>query len=104
MANLRILGVAGSLRRASYNRGLIRAAMEVSPSGVVIDPFDLGAVPFYNQDVEGEARFVYYGETDSGRFLAVILTERDQYIRVIIAYDLDAGQKRDYLERRRQGE
>ena len=32
--------------------------------------------------------------------LAVVLTERDKKIRVVTAYDLDAGQKRDYLERR----
>lgn len=51
-----------------------------------------------------EARYVYYGETERNRLLAVVLTERDDKIRVITAYDLDAGQKRDYLERRAQGE
>jgi uncharacterized DUF497 family protein len=58
----------------------------------------------YEQDVEGEARFVYYGETDPGRLLAIVLTERDERIRVITAYELDAGQKRDYLDRRIRGE
>jgi len=52
MAQLRILGLAGSLRRASYNRGLIRAASEAAPSGLVIGAFDLADVPMYNQDVE----------------------------------------------------
>ena len=52
MDQLRILGIAGSLRRASYNRGLIRAAVEVAPAGVVIEPFELASVPLYNQDVE----------------------------------------------------
>ena len=36
--------------------------------------------------------------------IAVVLTERDEKIRVITAYDLDAGQKRDYLARRERGE
>jgi hypothetical protein len=36
--------------------------------------------------------------------IAVVLTERDEEIRVITAYDLDTGQKRDYLKRRAQGE
>jgi uncharacterized DUF497 family protein len=58
----------------------------------------------YEQDVEGERRFVYYGETDAGRLLAVILTEHEDNIRVITAYDLDAGQRREYLEKRAQGE
>ena len=58
----------------------------------------------YEQDVESERRFVYYGETDAGRLLAIVVTERGENIRVITAYDLDAGQRRDYIERRTQGE
>lgn len=49
-------------------------------------------------------RYVYYGETDSGRLLAVVLAERGEKIRVVTAYDLDAGQKKDYLARRLRGE
>ena len=58
----------------------------------------------YAQDADGEARYVYYGETERNRLLAIVLTERGNKIRVITAYDLDAGQKRDYLERRARGE
>lgn len=61
-------------------------------------------IPIYEQEVEGEVRYVYYGETDSGRLLAVVLVERGETIRVVTAYDLDAGQKKDYLARRLQGE
>jgi uncharacterized DUF497 family protein len=57
----------------------------------------------YEQDAGGEARFVYYGETEHNRLLAIVLTERDNKIRVITASDLDAGQKREYLERRARG-
>lgn len=63
-----------------------------------------GPIPIYEQDVEGEVRYVYYGETDSGRLLAVVLVERGDKIRVVTAYDLDAGQKKDYLCRRLRGE
>lgn len=58
----------------------------------------------YQQDADGESRYVYYGETARLRLLAIILTERRGKIRVITAYDLDAGQKRDYLERRARGD
>lgn len=58
----------------------------------------------YEQEADGELRFVYYCETIALRLLAVVLTERDDKIRVITAYPLDAGQKRDYLERRIRGE
>jgi hypothetical protein len=47
---------------------------------------------------------VYYGETNAGGFLAVIVTERGDRIRVVTANDLDTGQRRDYIERRTQGE
>jgi chromate reductase len=52
VAEMRILGFAGSLRRASYNRGLIRAAAELAPTGLIVDIFDLGGTPLYNQDIE----------------------------------------------------
>jgi uncharacterized DUF497 family protein len=61
-------------------------------------------IPIYEQEVEGEPRFVYYGETDAGRLLAVIVTEGAQNIRVVTAYDLDPAQRRDYLSRRAIGE
>ncbi len=54
--------------------------------------------------MDGELRYVYYGETDSGRLLAIVFMERHDRIRVVTAYDLDAGQKRDYLGRRLRGE
>ena len=52
MDQLRFVGFAGSLRRASYNRGLIRAASEVAPNGLVVEVFDLADLPFFNQDIE----------------------------------------------------
>jgi uncharacterized DUF497 family protein len=61
-------------------------------------------IQIYEQDVEGEARYVCYGESDSGRLLAVVVVERAEKIRVVTAYDLDAGQKKDYLNRRLRGE
>ena len=59
---------------------------------------------FTSRTLTEESRYVYYGETARLRHLAVILTERRGKIRVITAYDLDAGQKRDYLERRARGD
>jgi chromate reductase len=52
VAEMRFLGFAGSLRRASYNRGLIRAAAELAPTEIIVETFDLGDLPLYNQDVE----------------------------------------------------
>ena len=49
---LTVVGIAGSLRRASYNRGLIRAAADVAPEGILVVPHELGDLPMYNADVE----------------------------------------------------
>ena len=50
---LSVLGIAGSLRRGSYNRSLLRAAIELAPASLAIRPFErLGEVPLYDADRE----------------------------------------------------
>lgn len=50
----RILGIPGSLRRYSYNKGLIRAAQAVAPEGVEVEMYLLDDIPFMNEDVEAQ--------------------------------------------------
>jgi chromate reductase len=50
----RIIAFAGSLRKGSYNRALIRAAQELAPDGMAIEAIDIGGLPFYNADVEAQ--------------------------------------------------
>ena len=47
---LRILGIAGSLRRQSFNRAALRAAQQLAPQGSEIEIFELDGIPPYNQD------------------------------------------------------
>jgi chromate reductase, NAD(P)H dehydrogenase (quinone) len=49
---VKILGIAGSLRKASYNHGALRAARELCPQGVTIEVFELDGIPVFNQDEE----------------------------------------------------
>ena len=49
---LRILGIPGSLRRASLNRALLRAAAHATPETVDLTLISLDDIPFYNEDVE----------------------------------------------------
>jgi chromate reductase len=49
---IRILGIAGSLRKASYNRGALRAAQRLCPEGARIEVFELDGIPPFNQDEE----------------------------------------------------
>ncbi len=47
-----ILGIAGSLRKESYNRALLRAAQELTPKEARIEPFALDGIPPFNEDEE----------------------------------------------------
>ena len=49
---VRILGIAGSLRRDSYNRATLRAATQLVPEGATIETFELDGIPGFNQDEE----------------------------------------------------
>jgi hypothetical protein len=49
---LDIVAIAGSLRAASFNRGLLRAAAELAPADVAVEILDLASLPLYNQDLE----------------------------------------------------
>ena len=49
---IRILGIAGSLRRASFNRAALRAAVELVPDGATLETFELDGIPGFNQDDE----------------------------------------------------
>lgn len=51
---VRILGFAGSLRRQSYNRSALRAAVKLVPAGITLETFDLDGIPLFNQDHERE--------------------------------------------------
>ncbi len=50
---VRILGIAGSLRRDSYNRAALRAAQALVPEDATLEVFELDGIPGFNQDEEG---------------------------------------------------
>ena len=53
---MRVLGIAGSLRRGSYNHALLREAGERLPAGVELVEFErLAEIPPYDADLEAEA-------------------------------------------------
>lgn len=51
-SHVRILGIAGSLRRGSYNQAALRAAQLLVPENSAIDLFQLDEIPMFNQDDE----------------------------------------------------
>ncbi len=51
---LRVLAISGSLRKASFNSGLLRAAQEIAPEQMEITILDINDLPLYNGDVEAK--------------------------------------------------
>jgi chromate reductase len=49
---LNILAFAGSLRKDSYNKMLLRVAVDLAPKDATIKVFDLEEIPPFNQDFE----------------------------------------------------
>ena len=49
---VRILGIAGSVRRESYNRAALHAATELVPEGATLEIFELDGIHAFNQDEE----------------------------------------------------
>ena len=48
---IKVLGIAGSLRRKSFNKELLAAAGRLMPEGMELEIFDLAPIPLYNEDV-----------------------------------------------------
>lgn len=52
MPDRRLVGIAGSLRKGSYNRALLQTAAERAPGGLSIEFLGLRPIPFFDADVE----------------------------------------------------
>ncbi len=50
-----VLGISGSLRRASFNAGLLRAAADAMPEGARLVTGSIAGIPLYDADLEAEA-------------------------------------------------
>ncbi len=52
---MKIIGISGSLRKASYNTSLLRALISSQPQGMEIEPIRLNGIPVYDGDDEKAA-------------------------------------------------
>jgi NAD(P)H-dependent FMN reductase len=51
---VKLLGIAGSLRRASYNAALLRAATQLVPADCSLETAGIRGIPLYDADVEAQ--------------------------------------------------
>lgn len=54
MVDFRIVGICGSLRKGSYNRMLLNAAMEVLPKDATMEVAEISGIPGFNADSESD--------------------------------------------------
>jgi len=52
---MRVLALVGSLRKSSYNKLALKAAVELKPADMEIESADIGALPLYNEDLHAES-------------------------------------------------
>jgi chromate reductase, NAD(P)H dehydrogenase (quinone) len=50
-----IIGISGSLRRASFNSALLRASVEEAPAGLTVEVASIREIPLYDGDVEEQS-------------------------------------------------
>jgi chromate reductase len=48
--NIKVLGISGSIRKNSFNSGLLRAAKEIQPENMDITIYNISDIPLYNED------------------------------------------------------
>jgi len=53
-SKVKILGIVGSLRKGSFNKALMRLALEVVPENAQLEVFDLEGMPLFNGDFENQ--------------------------------------------------
>lgn len=54
MGNVNIFGFAGSLRKQSYNKAVLRVAANLNLRDITVETFDLEGIPLFNQDLESQ--------------------------------------------------
>jgi chromate reductase len=68
---VKIVGIVGNLRKASYNRMLLQACAELAPPGMVIEEAFIEGIPLFNEDDRPK------GEPESVSRLKTTITEAD---------------------------
>jgi len=74
-----ILGIAGSLRRESWNKGALRAAQALCPDGAKIELCEIAGLPLFNQDEEKSPNPAVGGFKKAIRAADAILISTPEY-------------------------
>ena len=76
---VKILGIAGSLRKGSFNKAALRSAASLTPRNVTLETFDISSFPLFNQDGENNPPEVIWQFKEKIRAADAILFATPEY-------------------------
>ena len=82
MDKLDVVALVGSLRRDSFTRKVV-SALVAAPSGLAIDIVDIGDLPLYNPDLEGNVPAAWQAFRDRVRRADAVLFATPEYNRSV---------------------
>jgi chromate reductase len=97
-SDLSVAVLVGSLRKASFSRRLAEALINLAPEGMTCLIVEIGALPLYNQDLEGEGPLppAWISFRDAVRPLDAVLFVTPEYNRSVpgvLKNALDVGSR-----------
>ena len=93
---LKILGIVGSLRLGSFNKALMRAAIELAPEDSVINVFNIASIPPFNQDLENQPAEVvknFKSEIKASDALLIVTPEYNYSIPGVLKNAIDSASR-----------
>lgn len=94
--DINIFGFAGSLRKDSYNKMLLKAAQELSPENVKIDIFDLEGIALFNQDLENgpnDKLKIFKSKIKAADGLLIVTPEYNYSVPGVLKNAIDAASR-----------
>jgi chromate reductase len=92
-SSLKIVGIAGSLRSASYSRIVLTSIADLLPTGTEFDTIDIGKLPHYSEDMERDAlpHSVVYARTcvDAADAIVIVTPEFNHGLPGVLKNTLD---------------
>ena len=90
---IHVLGIAGSLRKGSYNAALLRAAGELLPDGMTLEGFDPAPLPMYNEDLEAggfpATVVLFHGRIQAADAILIVTPEYNHSIPGVLKNAID---------------
>jgi chromate reductase len=98
---VKILGFVGSLRKGSYNKALMRAALELLPENAALEVFGLEGIPPFNQDLENQPPQIvrdFKAKIKSADALLIVSSEYNYSISGVLKNAIDWA-SRPYIDK-----